>query len=84
MWSSQDRMIALPVGTDPVMETMSTRGDDVSAAPTVAPRPLRTAQVPGGGRSGSSLASSQYLARRLQVSGVTSLVFTTTWGAART
>ena len=45
---------------------------------------VRALPCEGFGGGVRTLVSSQYLARRLQVSGVTSLVFTTTWGAART
>ena len=58
-------------------ETMSTSGDDTSAAPTVEPRPVMTEYVPFGGSAASSDAV-QSSAMRAQVSGVTSEDFTTT------
>ena len=57
--------------------TMSTSGDDTSAAPTVEPRPVMTEYVPFGGSAASS-DDVQSSARRAQVRGVTSEDFTTT------
>ena len=82
MCSAAARMMALPVGTEPVIDTMSASGLAASAAPTVAPSPLTRAQAPRGGRSASGDAS-QSSARRPQARGVTSELLTTTAQPAR-
>ncbi|MCY1402240.1 hypothetical protein D9M71_173770 [compost metagenome] len=65
-------MMALPVPTEPVSDTMRTSGCDTSGLPTLGPRPSTMFTTPGG--SSSAMNS----ARRRAVSGVCSEGLSTT------
>ncbi|CAM5566026.1 hypothetical protein SCYAM73S_04885 [Streptomyces cyaneofuscatus] len=65
-------MMARPVVSPPVNDTMSTRGSSVSGAPTAAPAPSTRLATP----SGSSASTSSPMSRTA-VCGVSSLGFRT-------
>ena len=61
----------LPVEMSPVSDTMRTAGWEISAAPTLSPRPITRLKTPSGRRSAASLANFS------AVSGVCSEGFST-------